>query len=138
MRKQHGEQSAIPKALLNQLRGRSASERLLHRLHSIALVMSGASASEAARIYGDSPRAVAYWVTRYKEKGLPGLLEESRPGRPSRLNATQKEKLEAFVKQARERSEGINAEVLSKYIKDSFSVKLTIRQCWRILKQMKT
>jgi transposase len=125
-----------PKALIKSLHGSSPSERLLHRLHSIALVLSGLSASEAARLYGDSPRAVAYWVTRYKQRGLEGLQEESRPGRPSRLNPSQTEKLRGFLKQSRKRSQKVTANVLSKYIKQTFGVTLTIRQCWRILKRL--
>jgi transposase len=129
-------QFAQPKALLKRLHGGSVSERLLHRLHSIALVLSGLSASEAARLYGDSPRAVAYWVTRYKQRGLEGLQEESRPGRPSRLNPTQTERLRTFLRQSRNRSQKVSASVLSKYIKQRFGVTLTIRQCWRILKRL--
>ena|SRR5258706_11024200 len=122
--------------LLKKLRGDSASERLLHRLHSVALVMSGLSASEAARIYDDSPRAVAYWVTRYKEGGLPGLQEELRPGRPSRLNPSQMKKLEGFVRQSRKRSQSVSAPILSSFLKETFGITLTIRQCWRILKRV--
>jgi len=122
--------------LLKKLRGDSASERLLHRLHSVALVMSGLSASEAARIYDDSPRAVAYWVTRYKEDGLPGLQEELRPGRPSRLNPSQMKKLESFVRQSRKRSQSVSAPILSSFLKETFGITLTIRQCWRILKRV--
>jgi transposase len=129
-------QFAQPKALIKSLHGGSTSERLLHRLHSIALVLSGLSASEAARLYGDSPRAVAYWVTRYKQRGLEGLQEESRPGRPSRLNPSQTERLRMFLKQSRKRSQKVTANVLSKYIKQTFGVTLTIRQCWRILKRL--
>src|SRR6202030_712578 len=59
----------IPKALLKRLRGNSSSERLLHRLHAVALVSGGLSASEVGQIYGDSTRAVAYWVTQYRKNG---------------------------------------------------------------------
>jgi len=121
--------------LLKKLRGGSPAERLVHRLHSVALVASGLSASEAARIYGDSPRAVAYWVTRYTKLGLKGLEEESRPGRPSRLNPREMKQLERFVKQSRARSQVVNANVLTKYIKTTFGVTLTVRQCLRILKR---
>ena len=123
--------------LIKRLHGDSAAERLLHRLHSVALVMDGRTASEAARIYGDSPRAVAYWVTQYKESGLAGLCEESRPGRPPRLNPSQEKRVEHFVRQAREQSQSVNAKMLSDYIKVACGVTFTIRQCWRILKAVR-
>lgn len=125
-----------PNDLFDALRGSSVSERQLHRLHSIALVLAGYSASQAARLYGDSPRAVAYWVERYKEGGLAGLNEESRPGRPPRLNDAQMQKVQAFVKDRRKRSEPINADVIAKYIEITFGITFTIRQCWRILKRV--
>ena len=126
----------IPKALLKKLRGNFSSERLLHRLHAVALVSGGLSASEVGQIYGDSPRAVAYWVTQYLKCGLEGLEEESRPGRPARLKPSQMKKLQKFVAQSRARSETVNANILSKYIKKEFGISLTIRQCWRILKRL--
>ena len=125
-----------PNDLLDALRGGSVSERQLHRLHSVALVLAGHSASQAARLYGDSPRAVAYWVERYKEGGLAGLNEESRPGRPPRLDDAQMQKVQTFVKEMRKRSEPVNADVMAKYIEITFGITFTIRQCWRILKRV--
>jgi len=122
--------------LLKLMRGGSPSERLLHRLHAVALVLHGLSASEVARIFCDSPRAVAYWVTRFKKDGLKGLGEDSRPGRPSKLTALQKKKLEAFIKQSRVGSQPAKAKKLSQYIFNEFGISITIRQCWRILKKM--
>ena len=125
----------IPTDLLERLRGTSPSERLLHRLHCVAIVMAGRSASEAARLYGDSPRAVAYWVTRYRKQGLAGLEEEGRPGRPSKLNPSQLKKLQAFVRRSRRELAPLKVHVLRDYIKDSFGVTFTIRQCFRILER---
>jgi transposase len=126
----------IPNALLKKLRGNSLSERLLHRLHAVALVSGGLSASEVGQIYGDSPRAVAYWVTQYRKSGFKGLEEESRAGRPGRLKPVQIKKLQTYVKQSRARSETVNANILSKYIKKEFGISLSTPQCWRILKRL--
>lgn len=127
----------IPKALLKKLRGNSSSERLLHRLHAVALVAGGLSASEVGQIYGDSPRAVAYWVTQYRKSGFEGLQEEDRPGRPAQLSPTQMKKLQTFVEQSRARSRTVNANILSKYIKEEFGISLSTPQCWRILNRLK-
>jgi transposase len=124
--------------MVRDMCAKSPRERLLHRVHCVALVSYGFSASEVARIFKDSPRAVAYWVKRYKKDGLKGLHEDSRSGRPSKLTAPQMEKLGAFVAQSRAGSQSINAEKLSKYIHNEFGVSITIRQCWRILKKLTT
>ena len=130
-------QSAKMQEAFEKLRGNSEAERLLHRLHSVVLVFNGFSASEAARIYGDSPRAVAYWVTRYKKMGVEGLRAESRPGRPASLDAGQQKKLRLFLKQQKAASNPITAETVSHFIKSKFDIDLTIRHCSRILKRLK-
>ena len=87
----------LTKSIQQQLRGETPRERLLHRLHSVVLVLSGYSASETGRIHGDSPRAVAYWVNRFKDKGMAGLEDDQRPGRPSKLEEQQIKKLQNYV-----------------------------------------
>ena len=128
----------ITKETLATLRGDSSRERLLHRLHGVALVLSGLSASEAARIYGDSPRAVAYWVTRFKKDGLDGLNEETRPGRPSKLNQSQLKKLQTLLNKSAARSKSVKAKILAEYISKEFGIVLTVRQCWRIVNRLTT
>jgi transposase len=128
----------VTKEILTQLRGHSPQERLLHRLHCVAVVLKGYSSSESARIYGDSPRAVAYWVKRFNQDGLHGLKEESRPGRPSKLNAAQFKKLKTLLNKSKGKSKRENAEMLSAYILKEFKISLTPRQCWRILNRLTT
>ena len=124
--------------MVRDMCARSADARLLHRLHCVALVTNGLSASEVARIFADSPRAVAYWVTRFKKKGLDGLREEVRPGRPPKLNPAQMKKLQTFLELSRKRSKQLRPETLSEYISEQFGISLTSRQCWRILKRVTT
>jgi transposase len=126
----------ITKEVLATLRGDSSRERLLHRLHSVTLVLNGLSSSETGRIYGDSPRAVAYWVKRYKKDGLQGLHEESRPGRPSKLNPSQLKKVQTFLNKSAARSKSVKAVILAEYISKEFGIVLTVRQCWRIVNRL--
>jgi len=133
----HGLKTKLTKDALKTLRGNSSRERVLHRLHSVALVLAGYSASETARIYGDSPRAVAYWVTRLKKHGLEGLTDEARPGRPSRLNPAQWTRVQRFVNQQTKQSKPVNGDVLAGFLQAEFKIKLTPRQCWRILKRLR-
>lgn len=121
---------------LKALRGESPRERLLHRLHCVAMALNGASASEAARIYGGSPRAVAYWVTQFKKNGIAGLEEEARSGRPSQLSDLQVKKLQKYAQQLKTKGQPVNTDSISTYILKEFGMSLTYRQCWRILKRL--
>ena len=127
----------ITSGAVRDLCAESPRARLLHRLHSVALVAYGLSASEVARIFDDSPRAVAYWVKRFKQHGLAGLEEESKPGRPSKLAPAQMKKLQAFVNRSKRTGKPVKAETLVDFISKEFRIALTIRQCWRILKRLK-
>jgi transposase len=128
----------LTQTMLRTLRGKTPRERLLHRLHSVVLVLKGQSASEVARIHGDSPRAVAYWVSRFNDEGLKGLEDTQRPGRPSKLDTRQMEKLQTFVKRSKQQSKAVNAETLAAFILTEFEISLTPRQCWRILNRIKS
>ena len=127
------EDPSVTKELLDCIHGVDARERLLHRLHSVALVLRGLPQKEVAALFGDAPRSVAYWVTRFKMAGLAGLAEKPRAGRPSRLSDSQMGKVKRFVLAKRKKSEPVNASALATFVKESFAVTLTVRQCWRIL-----
>lgn len=121
--------------LLASLRGSSPNERVLHRLHSVVLVLRGFSCSEVARFYGNSERIVAYWLKRFEEAGIAGLEEGSRSGRPSTLTDAQLRKVQSFIKTSREKHESVTGPALAAFLKETFKVSLTVRQCRRILNQ---
>ncbi len=79
-------------ALQDEIR-RSEESRYDHRLHGVLMVAQGMSCTEVAKLLGDAPRTVAYWVQRFEEEGLAGLAEGDRPGRPRRLNPEQLKKI---------------------------------------------
>lgn len=128
--------SRLSKRARAVLRGSSQQERLLHRLHSVALVLNGLSASEVARMFGDSPRAVSYWVERFKTNDVEGLKEEARPGRPSRLTSRQLNKLQSFVADSYKAEQPATARIIADYLSKKFRVSLTIRQCERIRRRI--
>src|SRR4051812_950760 len=68
---------------------RSQEARYDHRLHGVLLVAQGMNCCQVAELLGDAPRTVAYWVEKFEQKGLAGLQEGARSGRPSKLDADQ-------------------------------------------------
>lgn len=119
---------------------RSHDARYDHRLHAILLVAQGMSAAEVARLLGDSPRTVAYWVKQFNEVGLAGLVEAERPGRPSRLSEEQLDEIDRVLR-GRPMDHGLmgniwDGKTLSEYIKRQWKVKLGVRQCQRIFRQL--
>lgn len=117
---------------------RSEESRYDHRLHGVLLVAQGMSCPEVSRLLGDSPRTVEYWVGRFEERGLAGLVEGERTGRPRRLNDEQLEEIKSVLRKPPE-SVGITSGIwdgkgLAAFIKERYGVTLKVRQCQYMFK----
>lgn len=140
MRKLHiANAQEIMMGLQDEIR-RNRNSRYDHRLHAILLVAQGISCRETARLFGDGPRTVEYWVHRFEEDGLAGLIDEPKQGRPSRLNGTQYESLgEAIRKSPLDLGLPTNAwdgKTMAEYIRIAYGVELGARQCQRLFRQL--
>ena len=114
--------------------------RYFHRLHVVLHVLHGASSYEAARLYGDSPRSVEYWVHRLLSRGLAGLEEGDRPGRPSRLSASDQERLRREIRRS-PRELGYDQNLwdgllLSHHLEEHYAISLSVRQCQRLFHRL--
>jgi transposase len=119
---------------------RSDESRYTHRIDALILIAQGKSCREVAAMYGHSPRAVQYWVTRFEKYGLQGIAEGDREGRPSRLTEEQKEEIRKVLKDPPEQvglTGGIwDGKTLSAYIQASYGVKIGVRQCQRMFRAL--
>ena len=68
------------------VRSRSMPHSLVRRARIVLLSGAGQSNREVARRCGVSAPAVSHWRRRYAERGLAGLHDELRPGRPRTHN----------------------------------------------------
>lgn len=119
---------------------RTEASRYDHRLHGVLLVARGLSCQDVAKLLGNSPRTVAYWVSRFENHGPAGLLEARRPGRTARLGKTEREEIAAVVRNP-PRASGLaapcwDAGTLREFISERWGITLGIRQCQRIFRQM--
>ena len=118
---------------------RSYEARYDHRLHAILMVAQGMNCRQVAKLLGDAPRTVAYWVNRFEAEGLSGLADADRPGRPRRLNEQQLQEIQKALRSA-PADYGLNAnlwdgKLLSHFIRQQFGVELGVRQCQRLFRQ---
>jgi transposase len=119
---------------------RSEESRYDHRLHGVLLVAQGMTCPEAANMLGDAPRTVEYWVERFEYRGLAGLAEGDRPGRPARLTPAQLKEIERVLRRTpRDAGWGVtlwDGKTLRAWIKREQGVELGIRQCQRLFRQV--
>lgn len=118
---------------------RSKESRYDHRLHALLLVAQGLACPEVGRLLGDAPRTVEYWVRRFAKRGLAGLQEETRQGRPGHLNQTQLNEIEVALKRIPEDyglGSGLwDGKTLATWLAQHYRVQLGVRQCQRILRK---
>jgi transposase len=119
---------------------RSEEARYDHRLHGVLLVAEGLTCPEVARLLGDAPRTVEYWVNSFEHEGLAGLREGDRPGRPRRLSQERVQQIEAALRKTpREAGLGGNlwdGKTLAAWIEKQYGVSLGVRQCQRMFRQL--
>ena len=119
---------------------RSQDSRYDHRLHAVLLIAQGMSCPEVGRLLGDAPRTIEYWVHRFDEEGLSGLVDLERPGRPSRLGDEEYREIgEALRLSPLEVGMGTNlwdGKTLSEFIHSRYRISLGVRQCQRLFRQL--
>ena len=118
---------------------RSEESRYDHRLHGVLLVAQGMTCPEVSRLLGDATRSVQYWVRRFEERGLAGLVEGERSGRPKRLSAWQLQEVNGALRRT-PREVGLNGtlwdgKTLRAWIERRYGVRLGVRQCQRLFRQ---
>lgn len=120
---------------------RSEESRYDHRLHGVLLIAQGMTCPEVAKLLGDAPRTVEYWVHAFEEMGLAGLLEGERSGRPRRLNEEQLEGIGRVLRRMpRETGLGGNlwdGKTLAAWIQREYGISLGVRQCQRLFRQLR-
>ncbi len=126
-------------ALQNEIR-RSEQARYDHRLHGVLLVAEGLTCPEVANLLGDAPRTVEYWVHRFDGHGFAGLADGEKAGRPRRLSQAQTKVVESALRQpptAAGLPGGLwDGKTLSAFLNQRFGVKLKVRQCQRLFRQL--
>lgn len=126
-------------ALQDEIR-RSTESRYDHRLHGILLIAQGMSGGQVAQLLGDAPRTVAYWVRRFEEEGLAGLVDGDRPGRPRRLNEEQVAQIGAALRKTPRDFDLIgniwDGKTLAAFVYQQWNVTLGVRQCQRMFRQL--
>lgn len=140
MRKVELEDAPTLRLALQEEIARSPEARYDHRLHGLLLVGEGYSAREVARIFGDAPRTVAYWVRRFLARGLAGLQEGARRGRPPRLRPAALRRVGRDLRRPpRAFGYGQNlwdGRLLQHHLRTAYGVRLGVRQGQRLFHRL--
>ena len=119
---------------------RTRQGRYYHRLHVVLHALKTGSCYEAASIYDHSPHSVYNWIHSLTTKGLAGLWEGERPGRPRSLSPSQQEELRKHLLLS-PRKLGYDQNLwdgplLSYHLEKQFSIHLRVRQCQNLFHRL--
>lgn len=140
MKKLEIKDASIMRIAIQQEIERSEEARYDHRLHGVLMVSSGYSCTDVATIFGHSRRTVQYWVQRFEKKGFSGLQETQRPGRPTALGNSVRQKVGQDLRRSpRELNYSQNmwdGKLLSHHLTERYGIEIGVRQCQRLFKKL--
>jgi len=114
--------------------------RIARRMLAIANALDGMSREAAARAAGMDRQTLRDWVLRYNALGLDGLADQSREGRPPKLEAHEKALLVEIVLAGPDpEASGISAytrDDLVRICEDRFGKRLASTSIGRILRSL--
>lgn len=114
--------------------------RVLHRMHCILLVGHGASCYQVGALFRENPRTIERWVHQYNEYGVEGLRDD-RTGRPAKVRDDQLKQLKADIRKSPRqigyRQPDWDGRLLRFHLEHRHGVELSLRQCQRLLHQLK-
>ena len=120
----------------------SASEdaRFVRRLDVLSVVLDGKPVDKAAEMFGIHRSSIFKWLKKARANGVETLRDQSRAGRPGKLDDEMKTKLRAELKKS-PKSLGYNryrwdGPLLSHHLERVYKVKLSVRQCQRLFHEL--
>lgn len=129
-------------ASMEDLRRASKRAELLHRLCCVRLSLAGCRISDVAEWMGVHPRTVARWNAAYRAEGVEALKVKPRPGRPPRLTRDQWQSLYTDFVNGPEilgyHRDEWDGRLLAAHIAGRYEVKISLRQCQRLLRKLRS
>lgn len=104
---------------------------------AMELLRRGMQPVEVARRVGVDRRSVRRWKAAYRSQGESGIRAKPAPGRPSRLNAREKQRLLSWLERGAEAA-GFSTDLwtcprIAKLIRDRFDVSYHVDHVCRLL-----
>jgi len=120
----------------------SENFRFIHRLHCVMMVEQGKSISEVANLFEDDVSSVARWVRHFNIFGIQGLHDDNKSGRPAKLTIDQLRELKYKLGKPPHsfgyEKQQWDGRLLMQYLKQEYDISLGMRQCQRLLKNLKS
>jgi len=118
------------------------SNRFLHRLHCVKLVKNGCKVPQVSEWFGEHTRTIQRWVKSADNDGVEGLRDNKRIGRPTSILDSQKIFLRQDVNKLPNeigyKEKKWSGKLLKFHLENYYHVELGLRQCQRLLSDLRT
>lgn len=120
--------------------GHSREKRACYRAFCLLMIMQGQRIGDIAEALGEHTRTIERWRKRFNEQGVAGLIDDTSPGRPSRLSEKDMASLRQDI-QSSPQAFGIDSKQwrgkqVQAHLAGQYHVDLSLRQCQRLLKKL--
>lgn len=112
---------------------------LATRLQAVILARQNSIGAEIARALGFSRKAVAMWVSQYNYRGLEGLVDRPRRGRPCELKPQQLAELKARLDQGSTPEDGVSSlrgRDVQRIVEEQFGVLYCLNNIYDLLHRL--
>ena len=108
------------------------------RYLGLSHIQEGATISHVASILRVSPRAVTYWIKRFKDNGLEGLRDKEGRGAKTKLPSDKENKFRDKIIAMQEKRKGgrVKAQDIQKMLEKEFEVSCSISAIYLLLKRV--
>jgi len=111
------------------------------RLYAIYQVSIGQPTRKLETLYNTSFKQICNWVHRFEEKGIDGLKDKQKPGRPSLLTKRQLSGIKELLLSSSPSEFGYNTStwngpILMDYVQKEYGVQYKKAQIYNILKKL--
>ncbi|MEW6558431.1 MAG: helix-turn-helix domain-containing protein [Nanoarchaeota archaeon] len=97
--------------------------KVKERLQAVLWRMQKVQPSEIARRLNREPNTISRWLTKWNKQGYEGLLDKTKPGRPTILSLDEQQKVIEIVEN---RKQGrITSKIISIKIKEKFNKEIS-------------
>ncbi len=106
-----------------------------HKVEIVNLVLGGLTPSFLSKYCGESKNTITLWVKTADEQGFDALKVKKQSGRPMKLSPEQIATIKTVLEEDDPKKYGYqvwDGPGLSAYIKTTYSVHLSVRQCQRM------
>jgi transposase len=108
------------------------------RLMALSHINNGVNRTQTAKYLHASRRMVNEWVKRFNEKGIDGLIEKPRSGRPRALSTEQFEKRKEYVVSHAIKPDcgRLKGTLVIVYVEQEFGVSYSLTKIYRLLHRL--